>query len=152
MSLLRVKLIARTLSIESLGDRNKDVINSEENSQLGVADLEKKLQYNSVVAISECGVPFSNSTKGSAVNLDSFLKSLKDDNRKECIPVTTHVHYLFLVTAVTWRQNILRHIQNKQIRPCCRRMTEKCVRMCQVWPVVAERALRSPWSIPSATT
>jgi hypothetical protein len=61
------------------------VISSEDNSQVGVADSENKLECTSEVTSSECGVLFENSTKDSAVNVESFLKSQKEDNIEECM-------------------------------------------------------------------
>jgi hypothetical protein len=75
-------------SIESLEGPNRDkmlVIHSEDNSRVGVADLDKKLQHNIEVTNSECGVPFANATEDSAVKFDSYLKRLKEDNFEECV-------------------------------------------------------------------
>jgi hypothetical protein len=73
-------------SIESSEVPNKDTmldILSEDNSGIGVADLDKKLQYNSDVTNNECGVPFANITENSAITFDNFLKQLKENNIEE---------------------------------------------------------------------
>lgn len=73
-------------SIETLEVPNKDtmlVIDSEDNSRVGVADLDKKLQCNSEVTNNECGVPFAIATEDSAITFDNYLKRLKDDNIDE---------------------------------------------------------------------
>lgn len=75
-------------SIESLEVPYEDtmlVIHSEDNSRIGVADLDKKLQYNSKVTNIECGVTFANATEDSAIKFDIYLKRLKDDNIEECM-------------------------------------------------------------------
>jgi len=73
-------------SIESSEVPNKDTmldIHSEDNSGIGVADLDKKLQYNNEVTNNECGAPFANATEDSAITFDNSLKQLKDDNIEE---------------------------------------------------------------------
>lgn len=75
-------------SIESLEGPNRDtmlVVHSEDNSRVGVADLDKKLQHNIEVTNSECGVTFANATEDSAVKFDSCLKGLKEDNFEEYV-------------------------------------------------------------------
>lgn len=70
-------------NIEILEVPNKDtmlVIHSEDNSRIGLADLDKQLQYNSEVTNNECGAPFANATEDSAIKFDNYLKRLKDDN------------------------------------------------------------------------
>jgi len=73
-------------SFEILEVPNKDtmpVIHSEDNSRIGVADLDKKLQYSSEVTNNECGISFANATEDSAIKFDNYLKQLKDDNIEE---------------------------------------------------------------------
>ena len=75
-------------STESLEVPNKDtmlVIHSEDNSRRDVADLDKKLHYNSEVTNSECCVSFANETEDSALKFDKYLKRLEDDNIEECM-------------------------------------------------------------------
>jgi hypothetical protein len=74
--------------IESLEVPKKDtvlVVHSEDNSRIDVADLDKKLQYNSEVTVSECDVTFTNATEDSAIKFDNYLKRMKDDNIEECM-------------------------------------------------------------------
>ena len=75
-------------STGSLEVPNKDtmlVIHSEDNSRIGVADLDKKLHYNNEVTNSECGVQFGNATEVSSVKFYNYLKRLKEDNIEECM-------------------------------------------------------------------